>query len=81
MPSSSERELLKNKTVLSLGRRYLVNQQHGFVFILPCVGEELTMPKEFKEECRVLKIEPKLRSFLYKNPDAFKQVKELLASI
>jgi len=81
MPSSSERELLKNKTVVNLGRRYLVNQQHGFVFILPCVGEELTMSKEFKEECRVLKIEPKLRSFLYKNPGVFKQVKNLITNI
>ncbi|MDB2562407.1 tRNA lysidine(34) synthetase TilS [Sulfurimonas sp.] len=81
MPSSSERELLKTKPVVNLGRRFLVNQQHGFVFILPCVTEELTMPKEFKEECRVLKIEPKLRSFLYKNQGTFKQVKELLTSI
>ena len=81
MPSSSERELLKNKALVNLGRRFLVNQQHDFVFIIPCVSEELTMTKEFKEECRVLKIEPKLRSFLYKNPGAFKQVKDLLASV
>ena len=79
MPSSSERDLLKNKTVVNLGRRFLVNQQHGFVFILPCVGEVHTLTKEFKEECRVLKIEPKLRSFLYKNQGAFEQVKELLS--
>ena len=39
------------------------------------------MPKEFKEECRVLKIEPKLRSFLYVNQDAFKKVKELFTQI
>lgn len=81
MPSSSERELLKNKTVINLGRRFLVNQQHGYVFILPCVGEEFAMPKEFKEECRVLKIEPKLRSYLYKNQTVFQKLKELLASV
>lgn len=81
MPTSSERDLLKNKTVVYLGRRYLVNQQHGFVFIIPCIGEVYIMPKEFKEECRVLKIEPKLRSFLYVNQDAFKKVKELFTQI
>ncbi|MFT5659931.1 MAG: tRNA(Ile)-lysidine synthase [Sulfurimonas sp.] len=81
MPSSSERDLLKNKAVANLGRRYLVNQQHGFVFILPCITEVHTIPKEFKEECRVLKIEPKLRSFLYKNQSAFERVKELLTQV
>ena len=79
MPSSSERELLKNKTVVNLGRRFLINQQHGYVFIMPCVGESLSMPKNFKEECRILKIEPKLRSFLYQNQDVFLKVKDLLA--
>ena len=79
MPSSSERELLKTKLLVNLGRRFLVNQQHGYVFILPCITEELAMPKEFKEECRVLRIEPKLRSYLYKNQGVFKTLKELLA--
>ena len=81
MPSSSERDLLKNKTVVNLGRRYLVNQQHGYIFILPCVSENTTMKKEFKEECRVLKIEPKLRSYLYQNEKAFQKVKELLNNL
>lgn len=81
MPSSSERDLLKKKTLVSLGRRYLVSQQHGLVFILSSVGEIHTIPKEFKEECRVLKIEPKLRSFLYENQAAFQRVKELLANV
>lgn len=80
MLSSSERELLKYKTVVTVGRRFLINKQHGYVFILPCFGEIHTLPKEFKEECRVLKIEPKLRSFLYKNEVVFAKVKELLSS-
>ena len=79
MPSSSERELLKNKSVVNLGRRFLVNQQHGYVFILPCVSEVNTLPKEFKEECRILKIEPKLRSYLYTHQGVFKILKELLS--
>ena len=52
--------------------------KHDYVFILPIVNEVLTMPKEFKEECRALKLEPKLRSYLHQNPDVFEKVKELL---
>ncbi len=81
MPSSSERDLLKSKTIVTLGRRFLVVQQHDYIFILPCIEEDFAMPKEFKEECRVLKIEPKLRSFLYKNQDAFAKMKELLSDV
>jgi tRNA(Ile)-lysidine synthase len=79
MPSASERELLKSEKTVVLGRKFLVNQDRDFVFILPYQGEnlELKMPKNFKEECRVLKIEPKLRSYLFKNEDAFSMVKEL----
>lgn len=79
MPSASERELLKNQTVVNLGRRFLVNQEHGYVFILPYVNEKSNMPKKFKEECRVLKIEPKIRSYLYENQNVFNTLKELLA--
>ena len=80
MLSSSERELLKYKMIVNVGRRYLINKQDGYVFIIPCTAEIHTLPKEFKEECRVLKIEPKLRSYLYKNEDAFIKIKELLST-
>ena len=80
MASASERELLTNQKTVILGRKFIVNQEHGFVFIAPYSDEDIKMPKEFKEECRILKIEPKLRGFLYKNTDVFLKVKELLGS-
>ena len=78
MPSSAERELLKSDKTAVLGRKFIVNQEHGYTFIIPYTNEDIKLPKEFKEECRVLKIEPKLRSFLYQNRDIFLKIKELL---
>ncbi len=79
MLSFKERELLQNETILIVGRKFIVNQDKGFVFIAPYSKEEfkITMPHEFKEKCRILKITPNLRPFLYKNEEVFKKVKEL----
>ncbi len=81
MPSSSERELLKSEKTVVIGRKFLINQDFGFVFILPFTQDSFKLPKEFKEECRVLKIEPKLRTYLYKNKKAFLKIKELFSNI
>lgn len=81
MPSAKERELLKSETTAVLGRKFVVNQDRGFIFIAPFVSIEIQMPHEFKEECRLLKITPKLRPFLYKNEEVFLKVKELLAAV
>jgi len=81
MLSASERELLKTVNVAVVGRKFVINIERCFVFILPYLQKSFHMPKEFKEECRVLKIEPKLRLYLYKNPDAFLKIKELLRTI
>ncbi len=78
MPSAHERELLKNESTSILGRKFLVHQDKGFVFIIPYSKEKDVMSKEFKEECRVLKIEPKLRTYLFKNTKAFVKIKELI---
>lgn len=81
MLSASERELLKTQSTTVVGRKFLVNQEKDFVFIAPYSQEDFHMPKEFKEECRILKINPKLRPYLYENEEAFLKVKELLSSI
>jgi len=78
MPSASERELLKSEKTVILGRKFLVNQDFGFIFIVPFIQDGSHMPKEFKEDCRTLKIEPKLRPYLYKNEKVFLKIKELL---
>jgi len=81
MPSANERELLEKEKCVVVGRKFLVVQEHGFVFITPYLENETAMPKEFKEQMRTLKIEPKLRVYLYKNSDAFVKVKELVGSV
>jgi len=78
IPSANERELLKTQKTVVLGRKFIVNQEHGFVFIAPYKNQNLYMPKEFKEQMRLLKIEPKLRPYLYINKDAYLKIKELL---
>lgn len=81
MPSAYERELLKHKITLILGRKFLVSKNGDFIFISPHKQSQTSLPKGFKEECRKLKIEPKLRVYLYENNAIFLQIKELLSSI
>jgi len=77
--SASERKALKNSKTIILGRKFIVNQEHNFVFIAPYLyNKNAVMTKEFKERMRILRIEPKLRYFLYKHPKALRKVEELL---
>lgn len=77
--SAHERELLlKEKTVI-IARKILVNQAHDFVFIAPYITN-VAMKKEFKEKMRKLQVEPKLRAFIYQNPEVEKRVATLLSS-
>ena len=77
MLSASERELLKSEKTVIVGRKFIVNQEHGFVFIAPFIKVE-KLSKEFKEQMRLLKIEPKLRGYLFQNRDALKVITQLL---
>ena len=80
MLSASERELLKDESSLIVGRKFIVSNNVGFIFIVPYSKDDskINMSHEFKEKCRVLKIEPKLRPFLFKNREVLEKVKELL---
>ncbi|MDD2651776.1 MAG: tRNA lysidine(34) synthetase TilS [Sulfurimonas sp.] len=78
MLSAKERELLKNKSVLVVGRKFIVALGKEYIFITPFEQEAVKMDAKFKEACRILKIEPKLRPYLYKNSSAFLKVKELV---
>ena len=77
--SANERELLKSEQSAVLGRKFIVNQNNSFVFIAPFITSDMT--HEFKEKCRVLKIEPKLRPYLYEDKEAFLEVQKLIATI
>ncbi len=78
MMSAHERELLKHNSVGVLGRKHLIVQREDYIFMTPFITTKQPMPKKFKEECRVLKIEPKLRAYLFEHPDVFEKIKELL---
>ncbi|MFA5234693.1 MAG: tRNA lysidine(34) synthetase TilS [Sulfurimonas sp.] len=80
MLSASEREALKNSTVLVAGRKFVIYQDENFIFIAPYEKEIPKMDEKFKDECRVLKIEPKLRAYLFEDREAFLKVKELLSA-
>ena len=80
MPTASERELLKSNTTLVLGRRFLVSVWSDFICITPFTKSAITLPKEFKESCRKLQIEPKMRPYLFENPEVFLALQTLLKS-
>jgi tRNA(Ile)-lysidine synthase len=78
MLSAHERELLKSEKTLIVGRKFLINQEHGFIFIAPFIKSE-KLSKEFKEQMRLLRVEPKLRGYLSKNENALRVVTQLLS--
>ncbi|MFT7004545.1 MAG: tRNA(Ile)-lysidine synthase [Sulfurimonas sp.] len=81
MLSANERELLKDAKSLIVGRKFIVSHNKEYLFIVPYSQDEakISMTNKFKEECRVLKIDPKLRTFFYKNEKKFIEVKKLLS--
>jgi tRNA(Ile)-lysidine synthase len=66
MLTKNERQLLKTSKTLVVGRVYVVSFYKEYIFIAPYL-KDITLTKEFKERCRVLKIDPKLRGYLFKN--------------
>jgi len=65
--SASEKELIKTKKTVIIGRKFLINHYKNFIFIAPYIKNNIAMDKEFKEKMRVFKIEPKLREYIYQN--------------
>lgn len=74
--SSSEKEDLKKEKSSIISRKYAISIDTYYTFITP-YWPNVIMDKGFKEECRKLKIEPKLRGFLYGTPEAFNVIRRL----
>ncbi|MDP3302230.1 MAG: tRNA lysidine(34) synthetase TilS [Sulfuricurvum sp.] len=66
----NEKELLKQEKSLIVGRTYVVTVEENYTYITPYIVDE-SMKKEFKEVCRIQKIEPKMRGYLAVHPKAF----------
>ena len=71
-----DKEQLKEKTCVVVGRRYIVAIGEQYTFIAPF--KKAVLEKSFKEACRKLQIEPKLRPYLATSTTAYKKVVSLL---
>ncbi len=74
-----DKERLKTEDCVVVGRTYIVWIGSHFTFIAPRI--EATMEKPFKERCRQLQIEPKLRPYLSVSGSAFECVERLFSSV
>jgi tRNA(Ile)-lysidine synthase len=72
----SDKERLKEEECSIIGRMYVVWVDRDYTFVAP-YHPNIVMDKGFKEECRRLKIEPKLRGFLYGAPEAWTTIRRL----
>lgn len=72
-----DREALKHQDTVIAGRHYVVAISDSYTFIAPYLNTPLEKP--FKEQCRKLGIEPKLRPYLATAADAFKEVQRILS--
>jgi tRNA(Ile)-lysidine synthase len=61
--SGKEREELLKKGSIVAGRLWSIEYSKPYLYIAPYV--KTIMPKEFKERCRIKKIPPKIRAYLY----------------
>ncbi|NPA66750.1 MAG: tRNA lysidine(34) synthetase TilS [Epsilonproteobacteria bacterium] len=75
--SKNEKEVLKKRENTIVGRRYLIIFYYNWIIITPYENSSTPMDKKFKETCRKLHIEPKLRPFLYKYKEALERIKTL----
>ena len=73
-----DKEALKREDEHVVGRRFLVSFHREYCFVAPYTAG--SMPKKFKEQCRLLGVPKKLRPYLFKNEEAFEAVAALLKS-
>ena len=78
--SAYEKEQLKKGINSIVGRKYLVAFHSSLICIAPYSDTKPILPKKFKEECRKLGVEPKLRPFFFTHPEAFEVFKNLIPS-
>ncbi len=65
MLSTKEREKLNNNQSLVAGRKWSVEISNNYIYIAPYI-KNITMPKSFREKCRVYAIPPHFRPWLYR---------------
>jgi tRNA(Ile)-lysidine synthase len=71
LSNAQRQEILQTKNCV-IGNQFSIGFNEQYIFIAPFL--QVTMPKEFKEECRKYNIPTKIRPYLFKNalkPSAF----------
>ena len=81
MLSAKERESLKIEKTLIVGRKFIVTFYKDSILISPYFKKQITLPKEFKEKMRILKIEPKLRGYLFENQNILELEEKLFRRV
>jgi len=76
--SQKSREELKRVDTIMVSREIVINMREDYIFIAPYMIIE-SIPKEFKEKMRILKIEPKLRGYLYAHQEVVVLITSLLS--
>ncbi|WP_281951471.1 tRNA lysidine(34) synthetase TilS [Nitrosophilus kaiyonis] len=66
-------EILKQKNIV-IGSKFSISLNDKFIFISPFIKTK--MEKEFREKCRVLKIPPNIRGYIYKEKIDLKTIQE-----
>jgi tRNA(Ile)-lysidine synthase len=74
--SQHDKKALKNGGEHIIGRRYVLSIDTEYTFIAP-YESNVVMDRGFREECRGLKIAPKLRGYLYGAPRAYDVIRRL----
>lgn len=74
--SGSEKEELKKEKCCIVSRKYGVFIDTEYTFITPYTPN-IVMDKGFREACRKLKINPKMRGFLVGSPKAWETIRRL----
>ena len=70
--SGKDREAIDNLDSLVVGQKWAIEYTNGYIFIAPY--KQPNMPKEFKEMCRVAKIPPKIRGYIYDKEISVKKI-------
>jgi tRNA(Ile)-lysidine synthase len=74
--SGHEKENLNKEKCCIISRQYAVSMEETMTFIAP-YHPNVIMDKGFKEECRKLKINPKLRGYLHGASEAYALIRRL----
>lgn len=78
LSSKQKKEIIKQKRCV-VASKIAVSIEKEHIFISPYI--KIKMDKDFKEECRVFKIPPNIRGYIYKNEIDLKKIKECIESL